>query len=929
MADIRIKDLPPEAVPVSSEKLAIDGSSTRSATIAAIVEVGRPTASQAEAEAGTQPYNAMTPLTTAQAIAALGATHAQGAKADTALQPADIGVSIARASANSLTSAATMNLASVDVITVNRFSDSSPFAPGYYSKVAQPGNVEPPHAAKFQDTSGEWFELNGNQPITVEMFGAKGDLTFSLTGVGYERTAGTNDLAAWQAAQTFVIAKGKRRIYINGNYYLNGQFTFEPGVEFVSEMDFANFVWFHYGRLECGFRYFDGDGGCFKRVSVIGQYDPDTPKPANNGQLGTIGTLGDFYTPDAQTKCSNFEIELLACRAADTVSQNSVTSIMFFLMGYTENAKVKVGLHGKSNVPSLSVVSQHWGCKYDPSSIPPGTEDKVDAVIQETYHPLYNDVQWLTDLNATDHGLTSAWTLSASGGSTVGPTRGFGFPSPYYILPGDVTDYYAISEQKAAVGKAIRIGFQHFTESAPADADADLCLILSRGTSKFEDYAGTAIKIIRQLEFDIKFEGHRIEAISGTDVSGIRCFGILGNVDLGDCWIYGCGKAAIENEYSVSNVTYRLMGSDGLLRHEYVRGGSILGSNTSRGDAANSGESGDDKSGYASSNSAIYIVGNEFATTTTATIAQYATTIPIAALSSDVCIGMKINVGGQEVEARAFIDNGVPFLITSPLPQAIASFPVVVTVNQLAVVDKLVGNYESSEYGLYVSGGNIKDADLTEVGFTGRYAARLAGNSIMRLRGEMPKGVGLITPGSNYTIRVEPGSHLILDGMRIDDVTSRVAQHLQLQRTGSTGPWGTATLLGCSVENVATLATSTLLREVIHMFGCVDYNGAPLIVPGATGNNANGYWTFNEDGTLDCRLRNVSTDASGNYTWTFPQAFLAAASTVVEVTPTSTANPFFAQGISSTTTTATIKTFNLAGTGATAGVNLFAKGYWR
>jgi hypothetical protein len=88
MADIRIKDLPPEAVPVSSEKLAIDGSSTRSATIAAIVEVGRPTASQAEAEAGTQPYNAMTPLTTAQAIAALG------------VAVSEIGVSIQPYSAN-------------------------------------------------------------------------------------------------------------------------------------------------------------------------------------------------------------------------------------------------------------------------------------------------------------------------------------------------------------------------------------------------------------------------------------------------------------------------------------------------------------------------------------------------------------------------------------------------------------------------------------------------------------------------------------------------------------------------------------------------------------------------------------------------------------------------------------------------------------
>lgn len=94
MVDIRIKDLPLEATPAASEFVPIDLSSTRRATIQTVVEIGRPAASQAEAEAGTNPTKAMTPLTTAQAIAFQAATAAQGDKADTALQPTAIGVSV-------------------------------------------------------------------------------------------------------------------------------------------------------------------------------------------------------------------------------------------------------------------------------------------------------------------------------------------------------------------------------------------------------------------------------------------------------------------------------------------------------------------------------------------------------------------------------------------------------------------------------------------------------------------------------------------------------------------------------------------------------------------------------------------------------------------------------------------------------------------
>lgn len=96
---IRPADLPNRANPNPSEKIPVDnGSTVGGATVENIVLSGRPTASQLEAEAGTDALKAMTPLTTKQAIYALGdprfATAAQGMKADTALQSVVQGMNI-------------------------------------------------------------------------------------------------------------------------------------------------------------------------------------------------------------------------------------------------------------------------------------------------------------------------------------------------------------------------------------------------------------------------------------------------------------------------------------------------------------------------------------------------------------------------------------------------------------------------------------------------------------------------------------------------------------------------------------------------------------------------------------------------------------------------------------------------------------------
>lgn len=72
MADIRINQLPAGSGPVATDFVPLDNGSTRKATVQAIVEIGRPAASQAEAEAGTNPTKVMTPLTTKQAVTSYG-----------------------------------------------------------------------------------------------------------------------------------------------------------------------------------------------------------------------------------------------------------------------------------------------------------------------------------------------------------------------------------------------------------------------------------------------------------------------------------------------------------------------------------------------------------------------------------------------------------------------------------------------------------------------------------------------------------------------------------------------------------------------------------------------------------------------------------------------------------------------------------------
>jgi len=103
--------------------------------------------------------------------------------------------------ANSRSAAAALNLAAVDTVEIDRFSDAAPRERALYVKT----DAEPAHSAKFQAADGSWFELAERNP-TLRMFGAFGD--GAVNESGYPTGAGTDDTAAIEAWLAYCSAKG-------------------------------------------------------------------------------------------------------------------------------------------------------------------------------------------------------------------------------------------------------------------------------------------------------------------------------------------------------------------------------------------------------------------------------------------------------------------------------------------------------------------------------------------------------------------------------------------------------------------------------------------------------------------------------------------------------------------------------------------------
>ncbi|MDQ6432458.1 hypothetical protein RB623_00140 [Mesorhizobium sp. LHD-90] len=628
---------------------------------------------------------------------------------------------------------------------------------GGYPYVGSPG------ATVLPDLPG----LLPHGDVHVEHFGALGDLRFKLedvktkgggVGQGFVRTAGTNDLPAFQLADEYAAASGAGVIFVDGQYFIDGEFRATARI--IGREKFSSCIWLRYGLLESGIRFNSSASGLIG-VKVIAQYDAVGLKPSGNGQLGNAITVGDYYTKERQPLISGVDTEVLICRAANIArKQRSHPSIMMSYVGHVEDCRIAVGVHGKTNVSSLMAVLVHWGARYDPASIDRGQLDRTSATILETYHGLDLDISFLTEFdNADGWNFQRPYEIASTGRTTVGPVKTKGLPSVGWVTCGDVCDAYTIKWQKGAVGQGIRIGFATGTDCNPTKA-ASFCgfFVKGRGESKssIDQYDGTDIQVSRQLIWDVQCEGFRLEFSGRTAPPaqrGIWVQSCLGRVDLGKVSTFGAPRA-VENEYSNCDLLYSYVDGDGALLHEFSQGGRILESSTRV-----SGEA-----------RAVSVVGRMLETTTSADAKAGDTIIPIMPFdatnkgaATDVFVGNTIRVGSRlTVQSRALIQNGAAYLVTTPLPSSVPA-GTKVAIDQRARLDSFVGSYESSGDGLVAISADIYQADLSKVRWSGPYAASLRKGSMLQLLHgpEARIGASGLASDAEDGISVDRGSKLV------------------------------------------------------------------------------------------------------------------------------------------------------------------------
>lgn len=682
---------------------------------------------------------------------------------------------------------------------------------------------------------GSWSPLG---EVTVEHFGARGDLTYTLEPSGYVRTGGSNDLAAFVAADEWAASSGGGVVHARGRYFIDSfaeDFEFRPSASWSGTVTHTPVIWVRYGVLQRGI-VLSNSRVEFSGFTLIGQYDrAGVSKPTNNGHLGSIIGCGDYYTTNEHQLVTGLSIDVLMCRAANVSGQSSSASIMCAIMGYTEDSKVRLGLHGRTNVVSNMVILKHWGCQYDPASTGPDGNwtdaqvDKTPATIIQSYHPVGIDLTFSTEIdNANGHGLQRVWEWASVGRCSVGKVVSRNLRGMYWEGVGDVCDAFTVDRQRDQIGRNNRIAYQTAYDLAPEPGDY-IVYYKGKGESKFEYYANSTVLVDRQMPFDSVCEGLSIELASGQALTQriVYINGQLGLIDLGQCRILSGISRAIEREHSSGVFRCNLVESDGVVRDEFSRGGEWRIA-TNRG--YNKGTTGDyGDSGWDSDNAVFHGFGDRDGLTTTlaAAAAEGATTIRVNPLSSDIYADTPIRIGGFTVYAKSTLAIGAEWLDVTPILAATASGAAVV-VDRTTKITSLAVASESSEFGVVLNGVDCECLDLTELRWSGRYAAELSETNAT-LRGTLPASVGRVTASSIYTVRLDQFSTVTGIGVSVPELSPRVAAHFQL---ASGAPFRAhLTLVGGRIASATGLVAATYPTDQTTLIGCVDPNGMLITLP--------------------------------------------------------------------------------------------------
>jgi len=362
-----------------------------------------------------------------------------------------------------------------------------------------------------------------------------------------------------------------------------------------------------------------------------------------------------------------------------------------------------------------------------------------------------------------------------------------------------------------------------------------------------------------QLEYDVDCVGFDIETLNSTDdpispdsVFGIHLLECLGKVRIGHLMVRGDARRGLEVEHSHAVVQVDRYEGVGTLSYEQSRGGIFRNINCNQGLVGPAeGGTGIYKPGFDTSNVCIQIVGNSFVAGELADdVAIGDTIIPLVdELPQDVYMKDKVKIGTVwaivDEKSRAAVTvsvnhvngptrvnmGGVKYLVVKPMTAAVSA-GATVTVDQRCKVDELQAGFESSQWGLRVTESDVFNCDLSEVKWTGQYAAYISDAAYVEFVKGLPTTVGRAGL-TDAIIRCEDDtSFAFINGCRIPS-SATATTILQLP----SGSPGRAAIVGCTVDSLTGIVSSNELSiawDRIRISDSFDTLGNPLRFPPVT-----------------------------------------------------------------------------------------------
>lgn len=424
-----------------------------------------PTATAADVATGTATDLVVVPAALGSAAASDAgdfATAAQGALADTALQPGDAPIYEAIYDTVDGMSAITVP-EGVNAVRVNGYYSAGDGGAALYKHVLS----EPSHAGKFQSADGAWWEI-ASETLRLRMFGAKGDWD-------PDTRTGADDTLTIEAAFAAATLLNLDLHTGAGVFYHLGELNYPSGLRVFGESRLTSQFYLEINNTQAGGRIETQK----VRVEDIGHVVYLTAGIGpDGGEYGSGWTLGRYFSNGTPVETGDVTFERCGVYAApgSPFSPAHGLNCVGRVRGVYADGFEADGFAG-------SAIHAHWGA--DGAGI--------DLPIVATYHPNEIRSRGLTVKNGG-----CAITLSSCFDVSITGIRAENTKRFCNLLPGDEADAYAVAEEKPLVGSSIHIsefeasGLEEVSGSAPIR-------VFSTGTSRAGMDAATGLGTRRNL----------------------------------------------------------------------------------------------------------------------------------------------------------------------------------------------------------------------------------------------------------------------------------------------------------------------------------------------------------------------------------------------------------------------------------------------